>query len=139
MWMSHLRFFLNCDLLFPKTPVSEGHPIHDTSKIGGRYVDKDKTWQDFFADFLLEKCLSDQFTWDLNPTSADTGGLLKDDWVTPEEGKLAVVACVQPDPSVLSQNAKNGRVCFSPGSYANAKCAPTQQRQRRRLSGRNIK
>lgn len=69
--------------------------------------------------------------------TADTGGLLKNDWLAPEEGKLAVLARVQPNPSFLSQNQK-GRICLTPGSYANAKCAATQRQRWRRLSGQDI-
>lgn len=30
--------------------------------------------------------------WDLNPNSGDTGGLLQDDWVTPQAAKLSLIA-----------------------------------------------
>jgi endoglucanase len=43
----------------------------------GRYTGLDKVWQDAFADYLVEMCLSDQFQWDLNPDSSDTGGLFQ--------------------------------------------------------------
>lgn len=135
-------------LLPPSTPPTLApltfhslYPDFPSPTSGGRYEEKDKVWQDYFADFLLDRCLNDQFTWTLNPSSADTGGLLKADWVTPEEGKLAVVGRVQPNPSFLARDPTTGQICLAPGSYANpAKCAPrgssqTKQRQRRRLFG----
>ncbi len=106
---------------------------------GGTNTGKDKVWQDCFTSFLRDKCLNDQFTWDLNPTSADTGGLLKDDWTTPETEKLAVVARVQPTPSYLSRNPTTGQICLAPGAYADAKCAPGgAAHTRRRLAGQDI-
>ena len=52
-------------------------PTH-TQTPGGQYDsyhnDKDVVWQNRFAEFLVDKCLSDQFVWDLNPESSDTGG-----------------------------------------------------------------
>lgn len=103
---------------------------------GGRAVGPDKVWHDFFAQFLLDHCLNDQFTWDLNPTSSDTGGLLKDDWLTPEADKLEIVARVQPHPSFLSKNEATGQVCLTPGAYATARCGGAGAR--RRLMGQDI-
>ena len=55
---------------------------------GGRYVGADEQWQDELKAFLLEHGLS-SFYWALNPNSGDTGGLLLDDWITPDTSKLA--------------------------------------------------
>ena len=63
----------------------------------------------------------DTFYWCLNPNSGDTGGLLGDDWTTPDEGKLALLARVQPDPSAVHR--QGSQVCVAPGSYANAACS----------------
>lgn len=89
---------------------------------GGWYQDLDKVWQDAFADYLVENCFTSTFTWDLNPDSEDTGGLLKDDWVTPEVEKLAVLARVQPAPSLLSISPNGKDICYTPGSYAAPHC-----------------
>lgn len=43
----------------------------------GHYTGLDRIWQDAFSDYLIDSCLSDQFQWDLNPDSGDTGGLFK--------------------------------------------------------------
>ena len=64
---------------------------------------RDKEWQDYFAKYLVDRCLSDQFVWDLNPESGDTGGILRGDWWTPETKKLALYASVQPHPSWLNK------------------------------------
>ena len=50
---------------------------------GGVYRGDDEAWQDAFKAFLLEERLS-SFYWALNPNSGDTGGVLLDDWVTPD-------------------------------------------------------
>ena len=57
-------------------------------EFGGRYEGKDKTWQDAFVDYLLEKRIRIFFYWALNPNSGDTGGILLDDWRTVHEGKM---------------------------------------------------
>jgi len=91
---------------------------------GGRYLDRDKIWQDAFAEYLLTNCFSNTFTWDLNPDSDDTGGLLRADWLSPELEKLAVLARVQPTPSFLSRNNPAAeQVCLTTGAFANPTCA----------------
>ena len=66
---------------------------------GGKYVGQDRTWQDFFAQFLTDRRLNDNFYWDLNPNSGDTGGILLDDWSTPNSDKLALLARTEPRPT----------------------------------------
>ena len=58
--------------------------------MGGWYVDKDKQWQDWAVAFMKEKGIG-IFYFVLQPTSDDTGGLLKADWETPEEAKLQML------------------------------------------------
>lgn len=57
---------------------------------GGFYKDKDKEWQDTFFRYIGERNLS-FFYWCLNPESSDTGGLLEDDWITPEKRRLSLL------------------------------------------------
>lgn len=71
--------------------------VHNATKFatiigewGGKYEGRDKMWQDRFAKYLAEKKFS-FFYWCLNPTSGDTNGLLKNDWESPEHGKLAML------------------------------------------------
>jgi hypothetical protein len=92
---------------------------------GGFYEGEDnlpsRAWLDAFSDWLPQNCLEDTFFWSLNPNSADTGGLFMDDWITPEDGKLAILDKVQPFPTKLkSINADCTCIVF--GAYANAAC-----------------
>jgi endoglucanase len=71
---------------------------------GGQYDNdasgKDLAWNDAFVSFLVSKNLGcSTFYWALNPNSGDTGGLLKDDWTTPESAKLALLNRACPNPS----------------------------------------
>lgn len=98
---------------------------------GGQYDsyhnDKDMVWQNRFAKYLVEKCLSDQFVWDLNPESGDTGGVLKSNWWDEEEAKLALYHTVQPHPSWLYKEGDH--FYLEPGKYANPKCDPNNKKQ----------
>jgi endoglucanase len=57
-------------------------------EFGGRYEGSDQVWQDAFVSYLLAKDAHSFFYWCLNPNSGDTGGLLMDDWKTPNMGKV---------------------------------------------------
>ena len=59
-------------------------------EFGGFYTGSDKVWQDAFVTYLLERGFG-SFYFGLNPDSVDTGGLLKSDWATPNDGKLALL------------------------------------------------
>ena len=59
-------------------------------EFGGFYTGDDKLWQDKVVDYFVEKGFG-AFYFGLNPDSVDTGGLLRKDWATPEEGKLALL------------------------------------------------
>ena len=59
--------------------------------MGGFYTGKDKEWQDWAIDFMAARGIG-VFYFALQPTSDDTGGLLKADWTTPESEKLALLA-----------------------------------------------
>ena len=54
--------------------------------------------------------------------SGDTGGLLLDDWTTPNLDKLALLARVQIDPSTVARTS-DAAVCVVSGSYTNPLCA----------------
>lgn len=47
-----------------------------------------------------------------NPDSGDTGGLVDEDWVTPIEPKLELLAKVQPNPTKVFVD-KNGVVSLA--------------------------
>lgn len=75
---------------------------------GGVFEDKDRKWQEAFQRYLLANELS-SFYWALNPNSEDTGGLLTDDWTTPESAKLALLKDL---PSTKVQPMLSGVVSF---------------------------
>ena len=54
---------------------------------GGHFVKKDKAWQERIQTYMVANGIG-HFYWSLNPNSGDTGGLLQDDWQTPEQSKL---------------------------------------------------
>lgn len=58
---------------------------------GGKFKEIDRDWQNAFFSYLKQKEIG-FFYWCLNPESSDTGGLLHDDWTTPEMDKLALIA-----------------------------------------------
>jgi endoglucanase len=70
--------------------VDKGYTLV-VGEFGGHYHDRDRVWQDAFVDYLLEKPIRGFFYWSLNPNSADTGGLLHDDWRTVREDKLELL------------------------------------------------
>jgi len=68
---------------------------------GGFISGSDGVWMDSFVSWLISKDMTDTFFWCLNPDSGDTGGLLEDDWITPEADKLALLQTLVPNPSVF--------------------------------------
>ena len=59
-------------------------------EFGGFYTGDDRLWQDAVVDYFVDRGFG-AFYFGLNPDSVDTGGLLRKDWATPEEGKLALL------------------------------------------------
>jgi len=69
---------------------------------GGRNIPGtlDARWHKAFADYLRNIGLAcSTFYWTLNPNSADTGGLLQDDWKTPVLFKMDTLARLCPNPT----------------------------------------
>jgi hypothetical protein len=81
-------------------------------EIGGFYTQKDRVWQDWAVQFCGAQGIG-LFYFALNPTSDDTGGLLRADWTTPEAQKLANLARL-PASDVLSFMPKKGVVAAKP-------------------------
>ncbi|MBM9469510.1 cellulase family glycosylhydrolase [Nakamurella leprariae] len=54
-------------------------------------TDSDRAWLTTLVDYLQQRELSFAY-WSFNPNSGDTGGLVGDDWTTPEAAKLAALA-----------------------------------------------
>lgn len=65
-------------------------------EFGGRSVgdDREGIWQRSLVSFLRQNNLS-YFYWTINPNSADTGGLLLEDWTTADPAKLALLSGYQ--------------------------------------------
>ena len=68
---------------------------------GGKVEGQNGVWMEAFVDYLGENNLASTFFWCLNPDSGDTGGLLQNDWVTPEQEKLDLLQVLQPNPTSL--------------------------------------
>ncbi len=63
-------------------------------EFGGRNVDsssKEGIWQRRFVDFIAQKGLSFTY-WSWNPNSADTGGILLDDWRNIDTAKQQILS-----------------------------------------------
>ncbi|CDF36715.1 endoglucanase putative cellulase family GH5 [Chondrus crispus] len=58
---------------------------------GGHYHGMDREWQSEFFRYLKDRNIP-FFYWCLNPDSVDTGGLIHEDWRTPEENRLSMLA-----------------------------------------------
>lgn len=57
---------------------------------GGQLTGKDEHWQKKFYKYIRDNEFG-FFYWSLNPESGDTGGLLKQDWQSPESKKLQLL------------------------------------------------
>ncbi|WIA08695.1 hypothetical protein OEZ85_008120 [Tetradesmus obliquus] len=64
----------------------------------------DAAWQVKLADWFVEHGITDSFYWCLNPNSGDTGGILQEDWATPHQHKLDIVARAHPNPTKWPQD-----------------------------------
>jgi endoglucanase len=66
-------------------------------EFGGHYTtsstpaQNDKLWQDSYVTYLINKGIKNSFYWAVNPNSGDTGGVLLDDWLTWNTGKLTLL------------------------------------------------
>jgi endoglucanase len=61
-------------------------------EFGTKYLtDSDKKWMATLVDYISQNQLSFAY-WCWNPNSNDTGGILKDDWLTINTDKQAVIA-----------------------------------------------
>lgn len=80
---------------------------------GGMFIGDDIPWHYRIRDYLISIDSRDAYYWCLNPTSIDTGGILLDDWRTPNREKIDFMNDLQPDPTFLSFPAiapyNNGR------------------------------
>lgn len=64
-------------------------------EFGTKYeTEKDRQWLQAFRSYIQQNRLNWIF-WSLNPNSADTGGLLLDDWVSMNQAKQDVLKQIQ--------------------------------------------
>ncbi|TAJ46968.1 MAG: glycoside hydrolase family 5 protein [Herbiconiux sp.] len=54
-------------------------------------TESDRAWFESIVSYLSDTGISFAY-WSFNPNSGDTGGIVKDDWVTPQADKLALLA-----------------------------------------------
>ncbi|MBV6850289.1 cellulase family glycosylhydrolase [Xanthomonas euvesicatoria] len=63
-------------------------------EFGGKYGEgdaRDKVWQDALVKYLRGKGINEGFYWSWNPNSGDTGGILRDDWISVREDKMTLL------------------------------------------------
>ena len=70
-----------------------------TGEWGGSTSGQNGVWLKAFISYLKSKDMTDNFFWCVNPNSGDTGGLLDNDWITPDINKLNLLASLVPNPS----------------------------------------
>ena len=92
---------------------------------GGTTSGNNGVWLNALASYLQSKGMTDQFWWCLNPNSADTGGLLLDDWTSPDTAKLNLLASLVPSPSRFSVDT-NGQVCLAGTAAASVTPTPSK-------------
>lgn len=76
--------------------IGQGFTVFE-GEFGGHYTtsstpsQNDKLWQDSHVTYLISKNMKNNFYWAVNPNSGDTGGVLLDDWLTWDNGKLLLL------------------------------------------------
>jgi endoglucanase len=81
-----------------------------TGEWGGSTSGKNGVWLNAYASYLKTNDITDNFIWCVNPNSGDTGGLLLNDWMTPDTNKLAVLAKLVENPTNLLDIIKESSV-----------------------------
>ncbi|KAI9909580.1 hypothetical protein PsorP6_015163 [Peronosclerospora sorghi] len=110
------------DAYFGFIPKETGHAVI-VGSWGAQMKDKNKKWAHAVSAYLQNKSIG-SFYWALNPESADTGGFLKDDWVTPIDERVALLEML-PTTSVgdiVARNAKCSGSCLGNGGCEAGKC-----------------
>lgn len=90
-------------------------------------TEKDRQWFQKFQGYIQSKHLNWTF-WSLNPNSGDTGGLLKDDWLSVNQAKQDVLKTIQ-YPSIglgAAQTAPSTITSSQPMPVANTPTAVPQ-------------
>ncbi|HEY9729573.1 MAG TPA: cellulase family glycosylhydrolase [Chroococcales cyanobacterium] len=96
-------------------------------EFGGRQVDsssKEGIWQRSLVDFIKQKNLSFTY-WSWNPNSADTGGILLDDWKTVDAAKQQLLNTLLPVPGLLASSTPSPSPLPSPSPSPSPSPAPS--------------
>ena len=74
-------------------------------EFGGKEIEGtlDRVWSDELKTWFLERNMTNNFFWCLNPNSQDTAGVLFDDWTTPDTYKLSILQTINPNPTNMCQ------------------------------------
>ncbi|MFJ6652716.1 cellulase family glycosylhydrolase [Microbacterium sp. NPDC091313] len=86
----------------------------------------DRQWLSTLVSYLAQKKMSFAF-WSFNPNSGDTGGLVADDWRTPQSAKLAALAPLltpTPTPTVTATPKPTATATATPKPTATATATP---------------
>jgi len=95
IWQTHFGFVAN----------TTGNAVV-VGEWGGLLGGASEVWLNAFTNWLITNKATNQFFWCLNPNSADTGGLLQDDWMTPVPAKLNLLKKLVPNPTKLVPSKK---------------------------------
>lgn len=80
-WQSHWGYLQDGTTLSNGIQNVAGQMI---GEFGTTYTGDMVNWLDDLVDYLISIDQRNSFFWCLNPNSGDTGGLLQNDWKTPE-------------------------------------------------------
>lgn len=74
-------------------------------EFGGKEIEGtlDRIWSDEIKSWFISNGITNNYFWSLNPNSVDTGGLLGDDWATPNPYKLDILSQINPNPTDFCQ------------------------------------
>jgi endoglucanase len=84
----------------------------------------DQQWLASLVDYLGDTGISFAY-WSFNPNSGDTGGLVQDDWTTPQSAKLAALAPLLTPAAVTPAPTTQTPVPASPTSPAPGTAVPS--------------
>lgn len=73
----------------------------------------DDAWQAKITSYIKDNNIN-FFYWCLQPNSGDTGGLLSDDWMTPVQAKLDLLAKASPNPTKFQPFTNDGPIVPTP-------------------------
>ncbi|WP_235501058.1 cellulase family glycosylhydrolase [Agreia sp. Leaf244] len=86
-------------------------------------TESDSDWLAGLVDYIDSNDLSFSY-WSFNPNSGDTGGLVHDDWVTPQASKLAALAPLLPNASALPSSPPTPSTPPSPSTAPSPSTTP---------------